>query len=297
LVQRLYGRLASPDSLFPDPFSPQSLNRYGYVMNNPLRYTDPTGPRACDDFDAGGRCVTAPPAHVGITRYTTSTIGKQMSVAKAAVGTVASSDGQSTGQGGQGGSPLGRESGAGGVTSQASPPAHPDPSLVAPEALSLCPASFTYVQCFYSGGLLALGPQEQVIHDQFRELAIAILFDLENRAPVAGLDPYREVYDTPFWDAGTLGGNLCFGDTCYARHEVNYIAQGMWSAASDQTLAQGHGVVWAWKLSGLVLASDRSAYLPLGPSEGTIYWFDVGYQMYQPLEPDYMELAEQYAQP
>ena len=27
----------------PDPADPQSLNRYGYVLNNPLRYTDPSG--------------------------------------------------------------------------------------------------------------------------------------------------------------------------------------------------------------------------------------------------------------
>jgi hypothetical protein len=27
----------------PDPANPQSLNRYSYVLNNPLRYTDPTG--------------------------------------------------------------------------------------------------------------------------------------------------------------------------------------------------------------------------------------------------------------
>ena len=37
------GRFLSPDSIVPDPSNPQSLNRYSYVLNNPLRYTDPTG--------------------------------------------------------------------------------------------------------------------------------------------------------------------------------------------------------------------------------------------------------------
>ncbi len=27
----------------PDPANPQSLNRYAYVLNNPLKYTDPSG--------------------------------------------------------------------------------------------------------------------------------------------------------------------------------------------------------------------------------------------------------------
>jgi RHS repeat-associated protein len=36
-------RWAQPDTLIPDWYNPQSLNRYSYVLNNPLRYTDPTG--------------------------------------------------------------------------------------------------------------------------------------------------------------------------------------------------------------------------------------------------------------
>jgi RHS repeat-associated protein len=36
-------RFTQPDSIIPDPYDPQQLNRYSYVRNNPLRYTDPTG--------------------------------------------------------------------------------------------------------------------------------------------------------------------------------------------------------------------------------------------------------------
>ncbi len=37
------GRFQSPDTIVPAPGDPQSLNRYAYALNNPLRYTDPTG--------------------------------------------------------------------------------------------------------------------------------------------------------------------------------------------------------------------------------------------------------------
>ena len=36
-------RFIVPDVIVPDPFRPQSLNRYTYALNNPLRYTDPSG--------------------------------------------------------------------------------------------------------------------------------------------------------------------------------------------------------------------------------------------------------------
>ncbi|MFA4837255.1 MAG: RHS repeat-associated core domain-containing protein [Dehalococcoidia bacterium] len=37
------GRFISPDSIVPNTANPQSLNRYSYCLNNPLRYTDPSG--------------------------------------------------------------------------------------------------------------------------------------------------------------------------------------------------------------------------------------------------------------
>jgi RHS repeat-associated protein len=45
------GRFLSPDPYIPDPGNTQSLNRYSYVNNNPLRLSDPTG---FDDEGGGG---------------------------------------------------------------------------------------------------------------------------------------------------------------------------------------------------------------------------------------------------
>ena len=48
------GKFISADSLIPDPASPQSFNRYAYVLGNPLRYSDPTGHAPQEALVVGG---------------------------------------------------------------------------------------------------------------------------------------------------------------------------------------------------------------------------------------------------
>ena len=43
LYDPLIGRFVTADSVIPDVYDLQSLNRYSYVLNNPFGYTDPTG--------------------------------------------------------------------------------------------------------------------------------------------------------------------------------------------------------------------------------------------------------------
>jgi RHS repeat-associated protein len=42
-------RFVTPDPFVTEPFNPQGLNRYSYVQNNPLTYTDPSGFDISDD--------------------------------------------------------------------------------------------------------------------------------------------------------------------------------------------------------------------------------------------------------
>ncbi|MBI4332101.1 MAG: RHS repeat-associated core domain-containing protein [Chloroflexi bacterium] len=55
------GRFISADSLVPRVSNPQNFNRYTYVLNNPLRYVDPTGSEETDPgqvigfFGPGGK--------------------------------------------------------------------------------------------------------------------------------------------------------------------------------------------------------------------------------------------------
>ena len=52
------GRFLQPDSIVPEPGNPQALNRYAYTLNNPMRYTDPTGHSIPLSQRSGGPQVT-----------------------------------------------------------------------------------------------------------------------------------------------------------------------------------------------------------------------------------------------
>ncbi|MBN1187952.1 MAG: RHS repeat-associated core domain-containing protein, partial [Bacteroidales bacterium] len=43
LYDPIMSRFITPDTIVPQPYNPQSLNRYSYCLNNPLMYTDPSG--------------------------------------------------------------------------------------------------------------------------------------------------------------------------------------------------------------------------------------------------------------
>jgi hypothetical protein len=49
---------AQPDSIVPDPLNPQAWNKYAYVLNNPIRYSDPSGHAPCwkERLDDGPQC-------------------------------------------------------------------------------------------------------------------------------------------------------------------------------------------------------------------------------------------------
>ncbi len=54
-------RFLQPDTIIPNPSDPQSWNRYSYVLNNPIGYSDPTGHKECpDQFSCSGKLPVPP---------------------------------------------------------------------------------------------------------------------------------------------------------------------------------------------------------------------------------------------
>jgi RHS repeat-associated protein len=60
VYQPLLGRFISADPFVQDPFNSQSLNRYSYVFNNPLTFTDPSGFQASGPDGGGGGSFSTP---------------------------------------------------------------------------------------------------------------------------------------------------------------------------------------------------------------------------------------------
>ncbi len=237
------GRFLSADTLMSGISNPQNLNRFSYVANNPLRYTDPTGHIACDDFNALGGCYTAP-------------------------------GGGGSGFGGVGdrdGGGDGDPDGGGTDTNGNGVPDVPDPNAVMPHPSHPCQYD-NLVECVYSGGYWPSGDYT-FTDEEWDAFTLTIYYDVNRRAHTGDgfwtheyaplgtsnqplfvpfhTEAYydRRGYDTIFWNAyDTYSGNVCFenGD-CYDRNDVNYIAQGMWSGAAGEGPIGAVVVAEVWK--------------------------------------------------
>jgi RHS repeat-associated protein len=61
------GRFVSGDAVVPEPGNPQSLNRFSYVLRNPLRYIDADGHRAGPPRHDGGWAPGSAPSALDVT--------------------------------------------------------------------------------------------------------------------------------------------------------------------------------------------------------------------------------------
>jgi uncharacterized protein RhaS with RHS repeats len=77
------GRFISPDTIVPEPYNPQALNRYAYAFNNPISNLDPTGHAPVVAAVAAVVTVAAKTAVValGVVLSNAKVIGAALSIA------------------------------------------------------------------------------------------------------------------------------------------------------------------------------------------------------------------------
>jgi RHS repeat-associated protein len=232
------GRFSQPDSMVPDAGNPLDWDRYAYVRNNPAVYTDLSGHKPCTPTSDG----TCDPFEEMIIKLLDE-------IENAARKSVQDKDND--------GYPE-------------TPDAHATP-VKAQTISSTCTQS-TYVECYYARSLLDSPGWLSLDKKQMALLTWAVYYDLNSRSRSPS---DRMNYDTPMWDGlGRNPGNICYGGQCFPRQEVNYFAQGMYSAADGDERWRGLATVYAWKLF---------MYQEI-PSTGTLFWFDFGYFVFLMLD-------------
>ena len=148
-----------------------------------------------------------------------------------------------------------------------------------------CSTSLT--SCYNQGELSDLR-NGQVGEAEFNELLETVATDIRNGMAlptiIGGILSGRHTFDTPFYNGGGRGGLsdppydadqiVCIGDQgCWGRSEINYFAQGMWSADAGESLDRALEYTSTWNFMNYQLSSAEI--------QGKLYWTEFGYLWYQ----------------
>ena len=245
--------------MIPDLSNPQSWNRYSYVLNTPINASDPTGHKCSGEID---ECLDDDGNPIN------------------GVGIPDDSD-----KGRRGDDDI--DTNGNGV------PDVPDPTFEIQYPNHICKFD-NLVECTYARGYWPSGDYT-FSDEEWRQFTIAIFLDIVRRSPSFWTLEFnadnrewpfvpfhteeyyaREGYDTIFWNGDTTGtnpltGNVCFENgNCYQRNDVNYVAQGMWSAANYE----GH---WGAEKAANYWKQKEYGH---GASAEVLYWVNVGVDLY-----------------
>jgi RHS repeat-associated protein len=235
-------RFLQPDSIVPNAANPQAFNRYAYVLNDPIRFNDPSGNIPID-------CWADP-------SYCSNTTTLPSSPYPSAGDRDDKDDPDTDGDG---------------------VPNIPDPDypLITPfrEEQSDClPGNL--VECFYNNGVMPGGNYE-ISLSEFLLLLKAINYDVARRGAVLDYS-FRGWYDTPFFDVFELQSNVCIELIgCFTRQELNYVAQGAASAAAMEGKTTMTALITGWKVDQY--STDQHTSLP---SVNTLRAAAIGHDYY-----------------
>ncbi len=142
------------------------------------------------------------------------------------------------------------------------------------------PCHNSLTDCFKEKKLPEFRDHQQIDKNEFNGLLDTIHDDLKSKFRTS-VDPSRAFYDTPFYDGNSrFGGTphkdqiVCVDDKCSQQSAVNYIAEGMYSARTGQSLFWSDLTVqiWNWVWWGHA------------PTDDEIYWNEYGYKAYKERE-------------
>jgi hypothetical protein len=219
-------RWCQPDSIIPDTGNPQSLDRYAYSFNNPIKYVDPTGHTPLLSWQAINPILII----LGIVTV---------------VGVIAETEYDKSRQ-------------------HAVPPGTTD-------------CQGTLSECFNQHQVKDFSYGQKIDQNEFNDMLDSVSKDLDSkwRTP---FDPARATYDTPFFDGNSRFGDtnrpdqlVCIGDKCSLQSSVNYVAEGMYSAKTGQSLDDAKKVAAEW----------NSIMYRKPVSDDELYWLEYGYDYYE----------------
>jgi hypothetical protein len=206
-------RFASADSIVPQPTNPQSFNRYSYVYNNALNFTDPSGhdPAHCADiYDS----AEDPTCNHSSNEDEIEPLEKGRGIT----------------------TPINFKNNSIDSLREAS---HP--------WLTQCEVGTSYTDCWNQNGVLQLEDLHQLDEDQFEEMLNLLYADLYQADILEAGE--RFVYDTPFYRGHYKNTLVCLDDgSCIRRSTLNYVAQGAWAARAGDSPASALFVTQAYKV-------------------------------------------------
>ena len=237
-------QFSQPDSILPDLYNPQSLNRYAYTLNNPLRYTDPTGHRICEDIE--GQCLSEKQA---TKKWISDHTPKPKPKKEPNIGLILKTG-------------LGGDSCVDNACTIPFLPFGP----WADWTTSSYPWSFPV---YDSWGVAEIDPTD------FDLMLQAVGDDLQSTITLGW-------YDTPFFDSGgDLTGIGCVNGSCYDRSELNYIGEGEALAKNGLSRDATQTVVFLWKNKMSLLLGLIGLDSTMKPvTQGTKDMTDIGWYYY-----------------
>jgi hypothetical protein len=131
----------------------------------------------------------------------------------------------------------------------------------------------TLADCFKNHERRVFQDHEKISEQEFDDLLKVTAKDIDKPLRTRN-DFQREAYDTPFYTGGSDQPNqvVCVeGSGCYHQNEINYVAQGMYTAQAGGSLQDA--------------IDDTTRYstqlYPNDPIDGKLYWAEYGYNFYQ----------------